>query len=164
MSDYVSIEGLDKAKVLAALYNGARAQGMGFMQYDPAPMNEEEALKLLVRQTKFEYLKGRVMKVDLSGDMVESWLYDRDNGQGAMEKIITVLRQTGLTNPEEAELQHKEGTRNAAMLMSEHLRDPDYEKDVNGWHVFGIGASPWADQLEPRLKKVLGEEDTDEES
>ena len=39
----ISIEGLDKSKVLAALYNASRPQGMGFMQYDPNPMTEEEA-------------------------------------------------------------------------------------------------------------------------
>jgi hypothetical protein len=43
MSDLVSIKGMDKAKVLAALYNGARAQGAGFIHYDSSPMGEGEA-------------------------------------------------------------------------------------------------------------------------
>jgi hypothetical protein len=32
----------------------------------------------------FDYLKGRVMKIDLSGEMMDTWLYDRDNGQGSV--------------------------------------------------------------------------------
>ncbi len=43
----ISINGLDKAAVLAALYNASRPQGMGFMHYDPKPMEVEEARTLL---------------------------------------------------------------------------------------------------------------------
>ncbi len=105
MSDQsVSIRGLDKAKVLAALYNGARAQGAGFIHYDPAPMNEEEAHQILEGgQTYFDYVKGRVMKVDLSGDEVDPYLYDRDNGRGAVAEIVTALRRIDDVNPEEVE-------------------------------------------------------------
>lgn len=47
-------------------------------------MSTDEAQELLDSgQTYFDYLKGRVMKVDLSGDKLNPFLYDRDNGQGA---------------------------------------------------------------------------------
>ncbi len=70
MADKVLIQGLDKAAVLAALYNNARAQGMGFLHYDAAPMTVEEARGYLNGgQTYFDYLKGRVMKVSLEGDL-----------------------------------------------------------------------------------------------
>lgn len=39
----MDISGLSKASVLAALYNAARPQGMGFLQYDPKPMSEADA-------------------------------------------------------------------------------------------------------------------------
>jgi hypothetical protein len=32
------------------------------------------------------------MKVDLSGDAFDAWLYDRDNGQGAAREVIANLR------------------------------------------------------------------------
>lgn len=47
MSDKISLAGLDKAAVLAALYNASRPQGMGFMHYDPTPMTVKEASKIL---------------------------------------------------------------------------------------------------------------------
>ena len=43
----MNIQGLDKAAVLAALYNRARPQGMGFLHYDPKPMTVEEAQKII---------------------------------------------------------------------------------------------------------------------
>lgn len=159
MSDNISIKGLDRAKVLAALYNGARAQGAGFIQYDSTPMGEKEARQLLQRQTNFDYLKGRVMKVNLSSDEIDPYLYDRDNGQGAFAKVINALRSTSDINPEEVELQHKEGTRNAAIVMEEHIDDPDYVKPHGGFVEYGLGVSDLAHLIRPKIKKILDEGD-----
>lgn len=87
----ISLKGLNKGKVLAALYNASHPQGMGILHFDPAPMTTEEAESLLKRQTDFDYLKGRVMKVDLTGEELDPWLYDRDNGQGAAKRVIDSL-------------------------------------------------------------------------
>lgn len=89
----VNIEGLNKADVLRALYDNAKTQGLGFLHYDSAQMSTEEAERLLGAGTYFDYVKGRVMKVDLSSDVeFEEWLYDRDNGQGAAQRVIDGLR------------------------------------------------------------------------
>lgn len=92
MAEKISLKGLDKAKVLAALYNASQPLGMGFLHYDPANMTVEQARTILERQTDFDYLKGRVMKVDLSGDEFDPWLYDRDNGQGAAARAVGSIR------------------------------------------------------------------------
>lgn len=84
----MNIKGQDKAVILAALYNGSRPLGMGMLHYDPRPMTVEEARTLLEKQQYFDYLKGRVMKVDLSRDEVDLRLYDRDVGPGAGESAI----------------------------------------------------------------------------
>lgn len=65
---------------------------MGFMHYKPEPMTAEQARALLVDQTYFDYLKGRVMKVRIEGDELNPRLYDRDNGQGAAARVIEHLR------------------------------------------------------------------------
>ena len=39
----VSIQELDKSAVFAALFNRAQAQGLGFLQYNPALMTAEQA-------------------------------------------------------------------------------------------------------------------------
>lgn len=87
----IDISGLDKAEVLAALYNRAKAQGMGFLHYTPGDMPIADAQKLVAEHTYFDYVNGRVMKVDLSKDMLDPFLFDRDNGQGAAQTVIDQL-------------------------------------------------------------------------
>lgn len=96
----INIEGLDKAAVLAALYNASQPLGMGFIRATPGDMSVEEARTYIEagddhkrdfpevfanqkRDLYFDYLNGRVMKTDLSGDTLNTWGFDRDNGQGA---------------------------------------------------------------------------------
>jgi len=89
----IDIRGLDKAEVLAALYNASRPQGMGLLHFDPKPMTKDEAAALLKDGAYFDYVKGRVMKVSLQTDDLEERLYDRDNGTGAafraLEELLT---------------------------------------------------------------------------
>ena len=40
----------------------------------------------------FDYLYGRVMKIHLAGDELDTWGYNRDNGDGAAERIISQLK------------------------------------------------------------------------
>lgn len=85
----MNIKGLDKAVILAALYNNSRPQGViaavvGFRR----PMTVDEARVHLESRHKFDYLNGRVLKVDLDEDDLFLALYDRDNGQGSGEAAI----------------------------------------------------------------------------
>ena len=71
---------------MAELFNAARPQGFGLLQYKPHRlMTESEAAELLKTQTYFDYLEGRVMKVNLSGNDLNTHLYNRDNGHNAAE-------------------------------------------------------------------------------
>lgn len=89
----INIKGLDKAKVLKALYDASRVQGMGILQAVPdGYVTVELYQELLDKCPYFDYMFGRVMKVDLSGDAFDERLYDRDNGPGAAERAIQKLR------------------------------------------------------------------------
>lgn len=77
----INIKNAKKEEVLAALYNSSHPQGMGFLHYDPAPMTPSEATQHLCGYV--DYLKGRVIKIKLSSDILDPSLYDRDNGPGA---------------------------------------------------------------------------------
>lgn len=103
MATLIDIAGLDKAQVLIALYQGARPQGLGWWQ-ELAPgtaygtqrggdLSVSDAQKALTETTFFEYVKGRVLKVDLSGTAFDAALYDRDNGPGKAARVIASLRQ-----------------------------------------------------------------------
>lgn len=93
MSDSIDIKGLDKAVLLAALYNNSKPLGLGFLQADPKPMTPEEAACHIAREgLRFDYLKGRVMKVNLEGDSLDPWGYDRDLGEGHAASVVENLK------------------------------------------------------------------------
>lgn len=87
----VDIKGLDKKKVLQALYGAARPQGMGFARFAPGPLTETELEHYTNPLGRFDYLKGRVMKVDISNDSFDEFLFDRDNGEGAAQRAISSI-------------------------------------------------------------------------
>lgn len=89
----MDISTLNKAEVLAALYNAAKIQGGGAFHAKGDLMPVAEAQRILdeSKDKYFDYLYGRVMKVDLSKDEVDPWLYNRDNGEHAFEKAIQHL-------------------------------------------------------------------------
>ena len=93
----ISIKGLDKAKVLAALYNHSRPPGMEMLHFTPEDMTQELAAACLENTRgreygNFDYLQGRVMKVRLSGDEFDPSLYDRNLGEGAAALAIESVR------------------------------------------------------------------------
>lgn len=90
----VDIKGINKAELLAALYNNSKPLGLGILHYTPENMTKEEAEEILKEDTYIDYLKGRVMKVDLSKDQFDTYLYNRDNGEGAAERIVEQLKET----------------------------------------------------------------------
>ena len=47
--------------------------------------------ELAGRWLDIDYLSGRVMKVNLSGDEMRTDLYNRDNGAGSAEAIVNSL-------------------------------------------------------------------------
>ncbi len=86
----IDISKMDKAEILTKLYNNSHPLGMGILHYNPAPMKIEEARDILKNQTYFDYLNGRIMKIDLSGDKLRTDLYNRDNGINAAELALGV--------------------------------------------------------------------------
>ncbi len=98
----VSIEGLDKAELLAALVNASASRGNGVLRDDKKVLTVEEAKRLIDtdqqhdgwkgRRLCFDYVKGRPIKCDLNGDTLDTRLYDRDNGDGAGAQVVADLR------------------------------------------------------------------------
>lgn len=89
----MNIQGINKAQILAALFNASRQQGMGFLDKRGSQSMTVEAAKEIIDggHLYFDYLYGRVMKISLEGDELETRLYDRDNGNGAAEAAISHL-------------------------------------------------------------------------
>ena len=62
---------------------------MGVLDYDPSPMSIEEANNLLKENSYFDLINGRVMKVNLSSNVLITYAYNRENGDGSAERIIS---------------------------------------------------------------------------
>jgi len=148
----ISIKGLNKADVLAVLYNASRPQGMGFLAFDPKPMAREQAQKILDSgQTDFDYLQGRVMKVDLSKDEFEPWGFDRDNGQGSAEKAIIVLRRSGKTNPATVQEIHRTGT----LAAAEATKGMMGEATISDGRVIHLGLKEFSNVLPTQVNHAV---------
>lgn len=96
----IDIAELDKAAILAALYNAA----LPLMQPEGQPTvmtvgHAEGFLKGLSKLDNqyIDFLGGRSIqwRHDEGGDTLNTYFYDRDNGEGAAEKAIAHLRETG---------------------------------------------------------------------
>lgn len=103
----ISIAGLDRAAVLAALHNHTRAIGLGALHDLHRDMTVDEAKAIIERghdsaamfgkrpsepQLYFDYVQGRPLKIDITGDEFDPWLYDRDAGEGRAAKAIATIR------------------------------------------------------------------------
>ena len=88
----IDISGLEKSAVLQALYNNAIPLGMGVVHYIPGELSDEQAKNILEKTCNFDYLHGRVLKVNICGDTLYTRLYNRDNGAGAAEKVVEKVR------------------------------------------------------------------------
>lgn len=156
MTDQISIKGLNKATVLAALYNASSPQRMGFMAYDPAPMEVEEAQDILSGQTYFDYLKGRVMKIDLSGDDLSPWDYDRDNGAGTAARVIDALRQGEPEDGVTVSGIHSAGKTKAISVAREGLNVGTSVANENGIRSVTLGLADVAEVLGPKIDEAEG--------
>ena len=99
--EMVDIKGLDKAKVLVALWDNSYESGLSF---NPSgkPLTVREARRIIKgRYYNFDYCKGRVIKCNISGDEFDPWRYDRENGAGAARRAIDELRKEIANRSEE---------------------------------------------------------------
>ncbi|WP_340375719.1 hypothetical protein U5640_11610 [Streptomyces sp. SS7] len=118
----IDIAGLERADVLAALYNhtkpfGAAGQLVPFALETLAPADAQVFINAAkqrnireapARDTVYveldgtlslDYLWGHSLKLAFDGDVVDATVYDIDNGAGLAARAIEHLRATGSAMP-----------------------------------------------------------------
>ena len=94
----INIAGLEKEKVLKALWEHSHTQGMSFLGL-LGLKNEgftiEHAKEKVASNPSlyFDYVDGHVIKCDISGDEFDERAYDMDCGKGMAQKAIDHLRK-----------------------------------------------------------------------
>lgn len=147
------------ALAFAALYNAARPQGLGFLHYDPTPLTETDAEKILAEYGRnFDYYKGRVLKVQITDDGVAyTELYNRDNGNLAAEYVLASAEITNDPNNAFIQEMHHNGTRDAAELARSLAARPTQSDDTGGIHMITLGCADVAQPLIAAVDKAQGE-------
>lgn len=122
------------------LYNNSKQQGMGLLNRDgriPITIDQAkellEAVKPFKGERYFDYVNGRVMKIAIGGKVINTWGYDRDNGEDAVRNVITEIRAKKANFFELAdkvldERATKAEHREYSKLLEEH---PEFQAIVN---------------------------------
>lgn len=71
------VSGIDKVVLLKALWENQVVAAFFSMNGIPPPPFDDELAKASVSKP-IDYFCGRAIKTDLSKDMIDFWLYDRD--------------------------------------------------------------------------------------
>jgi len=94
----IDITNLDKAALLQALFNRSKPLGLGFFNRNSnSEMTYEQAQRQISDNPRlyFDYVNGRVIKIDLSGNDFDPYLYDRDNGgAGSAERVVESVKNS----------------------------------------------------------------------
>jgi hypothetical protein len=97
-----NIKGVNRAELVQALYETANFKGLGWLAsawIDPE-LSLEEAQQQVGK--RLEYFKGKVMKIKVpsekESDELDTWLYNRENWEGAAERVVDELRIKNCSN------------------------------------------------------------------
>lgn len=125
----INITGLDKAELLAGLFNSSKAPGMGFFSKGSNIEMTIEMARVHIQNKQatgslsFDYLDGRYMKVDISGDVLNALQYDKVNGKHAAKTVVEAIRAN-------AKVDFKTDTRALIASQFRELEDEDYARDL----------------------------------
>lgn len=95
----VNIKGIDKIKLLKILWQNQKVTGINASIFQ---LTEEIInIKMMFNtykanyavQSYIDYFEGKAIKTDISKDIADSFLYDRDAGEGVFQKCVDKLRK-----------------------------------------------------------------------
>lgn len=89
----VDIKGLDKDTLLKALWTRLPPESFFIFNGIPPPSFNLVEAKSQLHDGYADYVCGRIIKADIyNEDIVDSFSYDRDNGEGVFAEVVASLR------------------------------------------------------------------------
>jgi hypothetical protein len=93
MSQEIDITGLDKRELLRMLWENSKPAAFFAMSgMNPPQCNDTEIDKVLSKDCYADYLCGRAIKTSFKTNKLDPRGYDRDNGTGAMKRVVDSMR------------------------------------------------------------------------
>ena len=89
----INILGINKPLLLHRLWLGSSPALFFALSGLSPPKFDEEACITALECGYVDYFQGRAIKTNISGDIAETFYYDRYNGRGKFLNIVTNLRQ-----------------------------------------------------------------------
>ena len=86
----MDISGLDKVELLKALWK--RQKTLGWCAHHGLPPFDVDRVTEQLKEY-IDYWNGKCIKMNLSGNTVDAWCYDRDAGEGACQEGVDALRR-----------------------------------------------------------------------
>ena len=88
----VNIKGIDKVQLLEELWTAQKVASWFSFHPVQVPLFDRVKAQEAVKE-EIDYFQGRAIKLNLSNDSIDPWVYDRDAGQGTFKKIVDQLRE-----------------------------------------------------------------------
>lgn len=92
MDHTVNIKGLNKLTLLAQLWANQRSASWFLLTKTTPPLFDIAKARELLQCEYIDYCCGRAIKMDLRGDKITPWLYDRDASRKAAD-IVKSMRE-----------------------------------------------------------------------
>jgi len=87
----INIKNLNKVELLERLWENQITASFFAFNAKVAPQFDKKQAEKAVTD-RIDYFCGRAIKTDISKDEADTYLYDRDAGQGKFESIVTAMR------------------------------------------------------------------------
>ncbi|WP_441280633.1 hypothetical protein [Tardiphaga sp. 862_B3_N1_1] len=104
MDNYIDITGCDLIALVKKAYALSRAQGMGFLHFQPGDLSDEEAQKIVDNPhgIGMDYVKGRAVKLGVLKKDGRLWVQRDwyDHTKGEMRELMAAI---GITMPDSAD-------------------------------------------------------------
>ena len=92
MSSTINITGIPKGLLLEAMVRGTNFPSA--IAELSSYLGNTTSAETVAIAGRIDYYKGKPIKTDLRNNTIESFLYDRDAGSGALARIVIKLRES----------------------------------------------------------------------
>jgi hypothetical protein len=109
-----NIKGLNKVTLLKRLFKAAKQKPYEELLNITQTLSRKKAEEVITRKIYIEDLNGKFLNIDLSGDTVDTWGYNKVNGEGKhlAEKIINQMREEQKIKQQKKKIRDSFGSNN----------------------------------------------------